>query len=271
MDSLNLTAIVLGIVEGLTEFLPVSSTGHLVLATRIFGLDLKDWEVFNIVIQLPAIMAVVVVYWRTFADVAIGALRRDTRSLHFIRNVLVAFVPAAVLGVLLKKKIDLLLESPVIVAIALIAGGIAIIVIERLARQRAYETVGELPVRRSFMIGLVQCVAMIPGVSRSGATIMGALSMGENRKTAAEFSFFLAVPTMFGATAKQLWDNRHELATQTAHVGFTQIAIGSIISFTVSLIVIRLFIGYISRNSFVPFAIYRILVGSIALFLMLKA
>lgn len=271
MDSLNLTAVALGIVEGLTEFLPVSSTGHLVLATRIFGLDLKNWEVFNIVIQLPAIMAVVVVYWRTFANVAAGALRREADALHFIRNVLIAFIPAAVLGVLLKKKIDLLLESPVIVAVALIVGGLAIIVIERVARQRPYEAVSELPVRRSFMIGLVQCVAMIPGVSRSGATIMGALSMGENRKTAAEFSFFLAVPTMFGATAKQLWDNRHELADQTAQVGMTQIAIGSVVSFVVSLIVIRLFIGYISRNSFVPFAIYRILVGSVALFVMLKA
>jgi len=271
MDSLNLTAVALGIVEGLTEFLPVSSTGHLVLATRIFGLDLKNWEVFNIVIQLPAIMAVVVVYWRTFANVAAGALRREADALHFIRNVLIAFIPAAVLGVLLKKKIDLLLESPMIVAVALIVGGLAIIVIERVARQRPYEAVSELPVRRSFMIGLVQCVAMIPGVSRSGATIMGALSMGENRKTAAEFSFFLAVPTMFGATAKQLWDNRHELADQTAQVGMTQIAIGSVVSFVVSLIVIRLFIGYISRNSFVPFAIYRILVGSVALFVMLKA
>ena len=271
MDSLNLTAVALGIVEGLTEFLPVSSTGHLVLATRIFGLDLKSWEVFNIVIQLPAIMAVVVGYWRTFANVAAGALRREADALHFIRNVLIAFIPAAVLGVLLKKKIDLLLESPMIVAVALIVGGLAIIVIERVARQRPYEAVSELPVRRSFMIGLVQCVAMIPGVSRSGATIMGALSMGENRKTAAEFSFFLAVPTMFGATAKQLWDNRHELADQTAQVGLTQIAIGSVVSFVVSLIVIRLFIGYISRNSFVPFAIYRILVGSVALIVMLKA
>jgi undecaprenyl-diphosphatase len=271
MDSQNLTAIALGIVEGLTEFLPVSSTGHLVLATRIFGLDLKDWEVFNIVIQLPAIMAVVVVYWRTFTDVALGALRRDAPSLAFIRNVLVAFIPAAVLGVLLKKRIDLLLESPVVVAIALLVGGLAILLIERLARQRAYEPVSDLPVARAFMIGVVQCVAMIPGVSRSGATIMGALSLGENRKTAAEFSFFLAVPTMIGATAKQLWDNRHDLATQTAHVGWTQIAIGSVVSFTVSLIVIRLFIGYISRNSFVPFAIYRILIGGAALLILLRA
>ena len=268
---LNLTAVVLGIVEGLTEFLPVSSTGHLVLATRLFGYDLKDWEVFNIVIQLPAVMAVVVLYWRTFADVAMGALRRESASLHFIRNVLVAFIPAAVLGVLLKKKIDVLLESPVVVACALIAGGVAIILIERISRQRAYEPVSALPAKRSFLIGVVQCLAMIPGVSRSGATIMGALAMGENRKTAAEFSFFLAIPTMLGATVKQLFDNRHTLAAHAGPVGLTQIAIGSVVSFVVSLVVIRLFIGYVSRHGFIPFAIYRIVIGSLALILLLKA
>ncbi len=120
------------------------------------------------------------------------------------------------------------------------------------------------------MIGVLQCLAMIPGVSRSGATIMGALAMGENRKTAAEFSFFLAVPTMFGATAKQLWDNRHVLAAHTGPVGLTQIAIGSVVSFVVALVVIRLFIGYISRHGFVPFAVYRILVGAAALYWLLK-
>lgn len=268
---INLTAIVLGIVEGLTEFLPVSSTGHLVLATDLLGYDLKDWEVFNIVIQLPAILAVVVVYWRTFVDVFTGALRRETESLHFIRNVLIAFIPAAVLGVLLKKRIDLLLESPAVVAVALIAGGIAIIAIERIARQRTYEPVSALPAGRSLAIGFVQCLAMIPGVSRSGATIMGALAMGENRKTAAEFSFFLAVPTMFGATAKQLWDNRHALSAHAGQVGLTQIAIGSVVSFVVALVVIRLFIGYVSRRGFVPFAIYRIVVGLAALALILHA
>ena len=270
MDSLNLTAIVLGIVEGLTEFLPVSSTGHLVLATDLFGYDLKDWEVFNIVIQLPAILAVVVVYWRTFVEVGTGALRRDRESLHFIRNVLIAFIPAAVLGVLLKKKIDFLLESPLVVAVALIVGGFAIIVIERAVRHRDYEPVSALPVKRSFLIGLVQCIAMIPGVSRSGATIMGALAMGENRKTAAEFSFFLAVPTMIGATVKQLWDNRHALAAHSGPVGFVQIAIGSVVSFVVALVVIRLFLGYISKHGFIPFAIYRIVIGTAALIWLLK-
>ena len=270
MDSLNLTAVVLGIVEGLTEFLPVSSTGHLILATDLLGYDLKDWEVFNIVIQLPAVLAVVVLYWRTFADVAVGALRRETQSLHFIRNVAVAFIPAAVLGVLLKKRIDVLLESPIVVAIALIAGGVAIILIERAVRHREYEPVSALPVRRSFLIGLVQCVAMIPGISRSGATIMGALAMGENRKTAAEFSFFLAVPTMLGATVKQLWDNRHALSAHSGPVGLTQIAIGSVVSFVVALVVIRLFIGYISKHGFIPFAVYRIIIGAAALVWLMK-
>jgi len=270
MDSLNLTAIVLGIVEGLTEFLPVSSTGHLLLATDLFGYDLKDWEVFNIVIQLPAVLAVVVIYWRTFTDVALGAMRRDPASLRFIRNVLVAFIPAAVLGVLLKKKIDFLLSQPIVVAVALIVGGLAIIVIERTVRHRAYEPVSDLPVRRSLLIGVVQCLAMVPGVSRSGATIMGALAMGENRKTAAEFSFFLAVPTMLGATVKQLWDNRQVLAAHSGPVGFTQIAIGSVVSFVVALVVIRLFLGFISKHSFIPFAIYRIVVGTAALVWLLK-
>ena len=270
MDT-NLTAIVLGIVEGLTEFLPVSSTGHLILATDLLGYDLKDWEVFNIVIQLPAILAVVVVYWRTFTGVAAGALRREADSLHFIRNVLIAFIPAAVLGVLLKKRIDVLLESPTVVAVALIVGGIAIIAIERMARARDYEPVSALPPGRAFAIGLVQCLAMVPGVSRSGATIMGALSMGENRRTAAEFSFFLAVPTMFGATVKQLWDNRHALAAHSGPVGFTQIAIGSVVSFVVALVVIRLFIGYVSQRGFVPFAVYRIVVGAATLALLLHA
>jgi undecaprenyl-diphosphatase len=226
--------------------------------------------VFNIVIQLPAVMAVVVLYWRTFTDVALGALRRETESLHFLRNVLVAFIPAAVLGVLLKKKIDFLLESPMVVAVALIVGGFAIILIERAVRHRAYEPVSALPVRRSFLIGLVQCLAMVPGVSRSGVTIMGALAMGENRKTAAEFSFFLAVPTMLGATVKQLWDNRHTLAAHSGPVGLTQIAIGSVVSFVVALIVIRLFLGYISKHGFIPFAIYRIVVGTAALLWLLK-
>ncbi len=264
MDT-TITAILLGIVEGLTEFLPVSSTGHLILASELFGYDAKQWEVFNVVIQLPAVMAVVVLYWRTFADVALGALRMERESLAFIRNVLAAFIPAAIVGVLFKSKIDGLLENPVVVCFALIVGGFVILAVERLVSHQTYRPVGQMPLGQAIKIGMMQCISVIPGVSRSGATIMGALTLGENRRTAAEFSFFLAVPTMFGATVKQLWDHRDELAAGTGTVGVTEIAIGSVVSFVVSLIVIKFFIGYVSKHGFAPFAIYRIVVGAAGL------
>ena len=269
--SLTLSAIVLGIVEGLTEFLPVSSTGHLILATKLLGYDPKPWEVFNIVIQLPAVMAVVVLYWRTIWEVAAGVLKREAAALGFVRNVALAFLPAAVLGVLLKKRIDALLESPMVVAWALLLGGIAILVIERLARPaKAPSGVAQLPARKAFGVGLAQCLAMIPGVSRSGATIMGALAMGVERRTAAEFSFFLAIPTMFGATVKQLWDHRHELASHAGPVGLPEIAVGSVVAFVVSLVVVKAFIGWISRNGFAPFAFYRIIVGMVAITVLMR-
>jgi len=264
MDT-TITAILLGIVEGLTEFLPVSSTGHLILASELFGYDAKTWEVFNVVIQLPAVMAVVVLYWRTFADVALGALRGSRESLAFIRNVLAAFIPAAIVGVLFKSRIDALLESPAVVCFALIAGGFVILAVERLVQNQTYRPVAEMPLGQAIKIGMMQCISVIPGVSRSGATIMGALTLGENRRTAAEFSFFLAVPTMFGATAKQLWDHKEELAAGTGQVGFTEIAIGSMVSFIVSLIVIKFFIGYVSKRGFAPFALYRMVIGTVGL------
>jgi undecaprenyl-diphosphatase len=264
MDT-TITAILLGIVEGLTEFLPVSSTGHLILASELFGYDAKTWEVFNVVIQLPAVMAVVVLYWRTFADVALGALRMEREAIAFIRNVLAAFIPAGIVGVLFKSRIDGLLENPVVVCFALIVGGFVILAVERLVSHQTYRPVGQIPLSQAIKIGMMQCIAVIPGVSRSGATIMGALTLGENRRTAAEFSFFLAVPTMFGATVKQLWDHRSELAAGTGQVGFTEIAIGSVVSFVVSLVVIKFFIGFVSKSGFAPFAIYRIVIGAVGL------
>jgi len=262
---LTLTAILLGILEGLTEFIPVSSTGHLILATRLFGYDEAQWEVFNIVIQLPAIMAVVVLYWRTFWHAGVGVLRLEPQGLHFARNILVAFIPAAVLGVLFKDEVDVLLESAGVVGWMLLLGGIAILAIERVIRPGDDVPVAELPLGRALGIGFVQCLAMLPGISRSGATIMGALSMGVGRKTAAEFSFFLAVPTMLGATTLQLWDHRHELAAGTGIVGWQQIAIGSVVSFVVALAVIKAFVAYVSRHGFAPFAWYRIVVGVAAI------
>ena len=268
MDSLTLTAILLGIVEGLTEFLPVSSTGHLILATELFGYDANQWAVFNIVIQLGAILAVVVLYWRTFWAVAMGLLRMETLSIRFVRNLLVAFMPAAVIGLALKDYIDILLGSPMVVAWALIVGGIAILVVEKLAKPGEYVGIGQLSLKASLGVGFVQCLAMVPGVSRSGATIMGALAMGIERRTAAEFSFFLAIPTMLGATTLELIDKREALASGATGVGWSEIAIGFVVAFLVAMAVIKMFVAYISKSGFSPFAWYRIAVGALAVWVL---
>ncbi|MCB2050621.1 MAG: undecaprenyl-diphosphate phosphatase [Novosphingobium sp.] len=262
---LMLTAILLGIVEGLTEFLPVSSTGHLILATELFGYDAHQWAMFNVVIQLGAILAVVVQYWGKFWQAGMGVLRLERDGLHFLRNILVAFLPSAVLGLLLKDYIDIMLGSPTIVCWALIIGGIAILGIERVAKSGEFMEVSDLPLKQVIGVGFAQCLSMIPGVSRSGATIMGALAMGINRKTAAEFSFFLAVPTMIGATTLELLDNRDALMAGETNVGWGEIAVGFAVSFVVALVVIRAFVAYVSRSGFAPFAWYRILAGSAAL------
>ena len=263
---LLLTAVLLGIVEGLTEFVPVSSTGHLILASKLFGYDPKTWAVFNVVIQLGSILAVVVLYWRTFWAVATGLLAREPLAIRFVVNLLVAFIPSVVLGLAFKHQIDAMLGSPTIVAWALIAGGIAILAVERLAKPGPYQGLGQLPLRQALGVGLLQCLAMIPGVSRSGATIMGALAMGIERRTAAEFSFFLAIPTMLGATTLELWQNRAELAAGTGPVGWSHIAVGFVVSFIVALAVIKVFVAYISRSGFTPFALYRIVAGVAALY-----
>ncbi|HEX7753640.1 MAG TPA: undecaprenyl-diphosphate phosphatase [Novosphingobium sp.] len=265
---LTLTAILLGIVEGLTEFIPVSSTGHLILASEIFGYDAEQWKVFNVVIQLGAILAVIVQYWRTFWAVGFGLLRLNPQSLTFVRNILLGFLPSAVLGLALKDYIDILLGSPMVVGWALIAGGIAILVIERLAKPGPLTGVAQLPARQALGVGFIQCVSMIPGISRSGATIMGALAMGIERRTAAEFSFFLAVPTMMGATTLELWDNRQALAAGTGPVGWDEIGVGFAVAFVVALVVIKAFVAFVSRSGFAPFAWYRIIAGVAAIVLL---
>jgi undecaprenyl-diphosphatase len=219
---------------------------------------------FNVVIQLGAILAVVVLYWRTFWDAGIGVLRLEAQGLRFARNLLLAFLPSAVLGLMLKDQIDLMLGTPEIVGWALIVGGIAILGIEKVARPGADVGVADLPLRQVAGVGVAQCLAMIPGVSRSGATIMGALAMGVGRKTAAEFSFFLAVPTMLGATTLELADNWKRMPSGTTGVGWDEIAIGFVVSFLVALAVIRAFVAYVSRHGFAPFAWYRIVAGGAA-------
>jgi undecaprenyl-diphosphatase len=260
---LILTAILLGIVEGLTEFIPVSSTGHLILASELFGYNASDWEVFNVVIQLGAILAVVVQYWRTFWDEGMRLLRLDPEGLRFVRNLLAGFLPSAVLGFILRGTIYDLLESPTVVAWALIAGGVAILAVERVVTPGEDTKVADLPLRQALGVGVAQCLALVPGVSRSGATIMGALALGVGRRTAAEFSFFLAIPTMLGATVLSLADKRDELASG-AGVGWTEVAIGFAVAFVVALVVIRMFVAYVSRRGFAPFAWYRIAVGAAA-------
>ena len=253
--------IILGVVEGLTEYLPVSSTGHLILATELLGFDAERWAVFNIAIQPGAILAVVVLYWRTFRDVIAGMFQKSPGAWAFVRNVVVAFLPAVVLGLALGDQIEVMLANAVIVAWALIIGGIAILILERVIRTTESGGVAKLSLRQSATIGLVQCLAMIPGVSRSGATILGAMCIGIDRKTAAEFSFFLAVPTLSGATALQLFKHWDEIPTDE----LKWIGLGSIVSFIVAFVVVKAFLAIITRFGFVPFAWYRIIVGVAAL------
>jgi undecaprenyl-diphosphatase len=243
-------AIVLAIIEGVTEFLPVSSTGHMIIASSFFGIAHDDFtKLFTIVIQLGAILSVVVLYFRRFFQ-----------TIGFYFKLLVAFLPAVVFGLLLSKQIDKLLENPVTVAISLLVGGIILLKVDDwFAVPEEAGTGVSFPV--AFKIGLFQCLAMIPGVSRSGASIVGGMSQGLSRTTAAEFSFFLAVPTMFGATAKKCYDYYKDGFVLT-HEQVTMLAIGNVVAFLVAMIAIRSFIGYLSRNGFRVFGYYRILVGA---------
>jgi undecaprenyl-diphosphatase len=256
-----LTIILLGIVEGLTEYLPVSSTGHLILAGELLGFSGEAGATFDIAIQSGAILAVLVAYWGRFMGVARGLLVREPTAFAFIRNVFLGFLPAAIMGVLFIKAVEAMLESPTTVAVSLIVGGIAILWIEKRMGEAKVFGVEALTTRNSLLIGLGQCVAMIPGVSRSGATIMAALMLGVDRKTAAEFSFFLAVPTISGATVLMLWKNRDSLDASN----LSAIGIGFAVSFVVALAVVKGFVALVSRFGFAPFAWYRIIAGSAAL------
>lgn len=256
-----LTVILLGIVEGLTEFIPVSSTGHLVLAGTLLGFKDGSGGAFDIVIQLGAILAVIVLYWRRLWDVAIGLFGWKNGPVAFTRNILLGFLPSAVIGALAYKAIKAMLETPAIVAWALILGGLAILVIERMAKTVTTQTVEAMNWKTALGVGFIQCLSMIPGVSRSGATIMGALALGVERKTAAEFSFFVAIPTMMGATTLALYKEGAALAS----ADITNIAIGFVVSFVVAIIVIKAFMAVVTRYGFAPFAWYRIVVGIAAL------
>lgn len=256
-----IVAVILGIVEGLTEFLPVSSTGHLILGGELLGFTDNSSVAFKIAIQLGAILAVLLVYWRRFWAVGLGLMKLEPEPVAFTRNILLGFAPALVIGVLAYDAIRAAMQTPEIVAIALIVGGIIILVLERIIKTVRFNTVEEIPFGTALSIGLVQCIAMIPGVSRSGATIMGGLMMGVERKTAAEFSFFLAVPTMLAATIFALWKDRALLNADDLGM----IGIGFFTAFVVAVFVVKAFVSIVGKYGFAPFAWYRIIVGSAAL------
>lgn len=256
-----LIAIILGIVEGLTEFLPVSSTGHLILGGELLGFTDNSSVAFKIAIQLGAILAVLLVYWQRFWAVGMGLVKLEAEPIAFTRNILLGFAPALVIGVVAYEAIRAAMQTPQIVAIALIVGGFVILVLERIVKNVRFHSVEEIPFGTALSIGLVQCTAMLPGVSRSGATIMGGLMMGVERKTAAEFSFFLAVPTMVAATVYALWKDRDLLSSDDLGI----IGIGFFTAFAVAVFVVKAFVAVVGKYGFAPFAYYRIIVGSAAL------
>jgi undecaprenyl-diphosphatase len=263
--ALLLKTIVIGIVEGLTEFLPVSSTGHILLAEEILHFEGPQGKVFEIVIQLGAILAICVLYYaKIFATIG-GVIRRDPVALRFATAVIVAFLPAAVIGVALHKYIKMMLDRPLVVPVAFIVGGIAILAIERYAQRPRVKSVDEIDWKTALFVGFCQCLAMIPGVSRSGATIMAARVLRVDRATSAEFSFFLAIPTMLGATVYDLYKNWKTLDWH----GGGLIAVGFVVAFISALLVVRPFVRFVSRHGFGVFAWYRIAVGALALVLLL--
>ncbi len=244
-------AFVLAIIEGITEFLPVSSTGHMILASSFFGIEHDDFtKLFTIVIQLGAILSVLVLYFKRFFQ-----------TLDFYYKIIVGFIPAVIFGLLFAKKIDALLENPITVAVSLLIGGILLLKVDDWFGD---STNTEITYLTAFKIGLFQCLAMIPGVSRSGASIVGGMSQKLSRSTAAEFSFFLAVPTMFGATLKKCYDYYKDGFLLT-HEQINFLIIGNVVAFIVALIAIKSFIGFLSKHGFKVFGYYRIAAGIILL------
>jgi undecaprenyl-diphosphatase len=253
-------AIILAIIEGITEFLPVSSTGHMIIGSSLMGIqDDAFVKLFTVAIQFGAILSVLVLYFRRFF-----------KSVGFYLKLVTAFIPAAIFGVLFSDKIDELLESPMTVAISLVLGGIVLLFVDKAFNKPREDNADNIKYPTAFIIGLFQCIAMIPGVSRSAATIIGGMTQKLTRKAAAEFSFFLAVPTMFAATAKKMFDfYKTEGATFSAEQ-IKLLAVGNVVAFIVAMIAIKTFIAFLSKNGFRLFGIYRIIVGSIIIILLLS-
>jgi undecaprenyl-diphosphatase len=259
LDS-SITAAILGLIEGLTEFLPVSSTGHILLAGHFMGF-LSPGRTFEVVIQLGAVLAILTVYagrlWTVFTSA-----RTDPKAFRFLVAVLIAFLPAMFVGILAHDFIKtVLFESPMLISVMLIVGGVILLLVDRFAPAPVHDDAMDLPLDLALKIGIFQCLAMVPGVSRSGATIVGALMMGVSKRAAAEFSFFLSMPTMGGAFAYDLIKNWNTLDTSA----LTEIAIGFGVAFVTAVIVVRGLLNFISRHGYAVFGWWRIAVGTAAL------
>lgn len=254
-----LQALILAIIEGITEFLPVSSTGHMIIGSSVMGIASDPFvKLFTICIQFGAILSVVVLYFKRFF-----------KTFDFYIKLIIAFIPAAVFGYLLSDKIDELLENPMAVAISLLGGGLILLFVDRWFNNPTVTEEANVNYLTALKIGFFQCIAMIPGVSRSGATIVGGMSQKLSRKVAAEFSFFLAVPTMFAATAKKLLDfykEGHVITSEQVKI----LAFGNVVAFIIALLAIKSFIGYLNKNGFKIFGWYRIIVGLVIIALILS-
>jgi len=245
-------AIIIAIVEGITEFLPISSTGHMIITEKILGMESTEFlKAFTVNIQFGAILSVIILYWKRFFQ-----------TLNFYYKLFIAFIPAMVLGFLLGKYIDALLENVVVVAITLLLGGIILLFVDKWFNNPKEDQ--EISNSTAFKIGLFQCIAMIPGVSRSAATIIGGMTQKLSRKTAAEFSFFLAVPTMFAASAYKLLENYKSINTENISL----LLIGNIVAFIVAMIAIKSFIAFLTKYGFKAFGYYRIVLGLTILILL---
>jgi undecaprenyl-diphosphatase len=252
-------ALFLGLIEGLTEFLPVSSTGHLLLVGHFLGFE-STGKTFEVLIQLGAILAILSVYFNKLLTIA-KALPYDPDARRFVIGVVIAFLPAALIGAVLHGFIKEVLFNPWIVCMTLIAGGFVLLLVDRMPLATTHDDATRFPLSMYLKIGLLQCLAMVPGVSRSGATIVGAMLMGASKRAAAEFSFFLALPTMAGAFTYDLLKNYKILSADDAAI----IVAGFIAAFVAAVVVVRTLLNYVSRHGFTPFAYWRIIVGALGL------
>ena len=249
-------AVILGLLEGLTEFIPVSSTGHVLLAGHFLGFE-SEGKVFEVLIQFGAILAILSIYFARLWQLFI-TLPSSPKSRRFVTGIVLAFLPAAVIGVFSHEFIKtVLFEAPGLICTTLIVGGVVLLWVDKRETEIRYTDVKDYPLSMAIKIGLFQCIAFIPGVSRSGATIAGALLMGTDKRSAAEFSFFLAMPTMAGAFVFDFWLNRNALTSDD----LTLIAVGFVVAFIAAVVVVRSLLNFVTRHGFAPFAYWRIGVG----------